>query len=57
MTNERRSRPRGYLVLPLAGHSSLRGKKMSLHVHSEEVAEYFLNCNKQNKSPVCEEID
>lgn len=57
MTNERRSRPRGYLVLPLAGHSSIRGKKMSLHVHSEEVAEYFLNRNKQNISHICKEAD
>lgn len=55
MVNECRRLPREEIMLPLAGHSSLYGKKMSLHMYSEEVEEYFKNCNKNPASSQCKE--
>lgn len=55
MINEIRRLPREEIVLPLSGHSSLYGKKMSLHPYSEEVREYFEKCNKNPTAPECKE--
>lgn len=57
MINECRSHPREELMLPLAGHSSIRGKRTSLHVYSEEVEEYFLKQNTLHESCNCKETD
>lgn len=56
LVNECRRHPREEYLLPISGHSTVLGKKMSLHSYSESVKDYFENCNKNPGSPLCQEI-
>lgn len=54
MIKEEQRLPREELVLPLAGHSSLYGKKMSLHVYTDDTENYFKECNNNPALPQCQ---
>lgn len=51
---EQQRLPRDEIALPLAGHSSLYGKKMSLHPFTDDVVNYFIHCNKNTTAPECQ---